>query len=399
MSFYVSLVSTSFPIRGHTKPYLVRIDASVHVGGETRKNQVLYDLQFIETNNGEHLLVASGDPGVFVYRWSDFEAAIDIREGADTEDMPSKKPKCQDPPIKQSSTSKDPFAEIRPISTFQPHPSPATSFGEAIEINSTSYSKSDGVLYGAAGDVFGCYSWDLATEKLIGTFGGASRFDGGGHRDYLHVVKTIPDEVGIGSRYVITGGEDGNVGFWDGKDRKLIQMMNIQSTMDKNKDLLKPTTTPNSRSFISNASTPWNNGSSLWVSSMDTCGNWLAVCGGAETTNNTLTSRSGPNSSGFMALWHLPTRTFTSGCVTRESMNAVVYNSSLDCFVSGGNEGRLSFWDSTTMTRSGRSWCSPPATYTTAVDSGSDMMIVGGSGGTLDCFADRVKVKQLHFTS
>lgn len=359
---------------------------SVRVVGETgSNNQILYDLQFIQTSNG-HLLVVSGNPGILIYKWRDFEAAIDAREGGDTL---SKKPKCQDPLRIESSSHHPLFVELQPIATFQPHPSPV-SFGESVEINCTSYSKSDGILFGAAGDMFGCYQWDLATEKLLGTFGCASRFDGGGHQDYLHVVKTIPETEGVGSHYLLTGGEDGNMGFWDGKNRKLIEMINVRNSVTSN-------TTPNSRSFTSNPASPWNNGSNLWVSSMDTYGNWLAVCGGAENTISTLTSRSGPSSAGFMTLWHLPTRTFTAGCVTRENMNTVVYNSSLGCFVSGANEAMVDSWEPTTLTRSGRSWITPPATYTISVD--SESMVIGGIGSTLDSFVDRVKVSQLHFIS
>lgn len=130
---------------------------------------------------------------------------------------------------------------------------------------------------------------------------------------------------------------------------------------------------------------------------MDTKDNWLAVCGGAESGNNNITGRSAPNSAGFVSLWHLPTRTFTSGCVTRESVNAVTYNDSLDCFVTGGNEGRVSFWSSSTMAREGRSWSTLAATYSMAVHPDTGMMVVGGSGNVLDCFVDRVKVSQLQF--
>ncbi|KAL7530262.1 hypothetical protein ACHAWF_003306 [Thalassiosira exigua] len=356
----------------------------VRVGGEGRSHLVLYDLKFIRTNN-EDLLVVSGDPGVLLYKWRDFEAVIDARDGRDC--TTAAKPKCQDPQNKKQSSRQGPFVEIDPVATFQPHPSPAASFGEPIEINSTSFIEQDGTLFGAAGDVFGCYRWDLATETLLGTFGGASRYDGGGHRDYLHVVKALPEEASGGSRVVVTGGEDGNMGFWDGKTGKMIEMVNVQSVMDKNKNLLTSNASASNtnRGFMSNSS-------SSWVSSMDANGDWLAVCGGVESANNSITARSGPNSSGFLALWHLPSRKFTSGSVTRESLNAVVYNPSLDSFVTGGNEGRISFWEPTTLVRSGRSWCTPPSTYTISV---GPSMLVGGVGGTLDCFVDRVKVSQM----
>lgn len=354
-------------------------------GDETTKNRVLYDLQFLHTGGGDHLLVVSGDPGVLVYKWSDFLEEIDATSDADCECAPSRKRSmCQDPKVGESSSSRrSPFVELRPITRFRPHPSPSFS-GESVEINSTSYGKSDNVLFGAAGDAFGCYQWDLSTGSLLGTFGGAR----GGHRDYLHVVKSFDD-------CVLTGGEDGCIGFWDGKCRKLIEMVSVQSTMEKNKSLVTSDAAPSNTGFLGSNSS-LKAGSSLYVSSMDTSGNWLAACGGSESTsNNILSSRSSSTSAGFMTLWHLPSRSFTSGRVTRESLNTVASNQSLDCFVSGGNEGRISFWESASLTRAGRSWCTPPATYTMSVDPESNWMVLGGSGGKLDCFVDRVKVAQL----
>lgn len=178
-------------------------------------------------------------------------------------------------------------------------------------------------------------------------------------------------------------------GFWDGKERKSIEMFNIQNTFDKKKVLVKSYS--QNKSFMNSFSSPWNKGTSLWVSSMTTNGNWVAVCGGAENSSNS--TRSSPN--GFMSLWHLPSRTFTSGCVTRESLNDITYNPALGCFVSGGNEGRISFWDASKLSLEGRSW-STVAMYTTSVYPGSEaIMVTGGAGGILDCFVDRVRVSQL----
>eukprot|EP00970_Alexandrium_tamarense_P016329 scaffold6361_cov193-Alexandrium_tamarense.AAC.5 len=157
-------------------------------GGISDTN-TLYDVKFIHPSSNETMLVVSGDPGVLVYRWADFEAAIS--EALD----------------KKLSSATATTVEIKPITTFEPHPSPVTALGETIEINATSYDKSDNLLYAAAGDSFGCYQWDLTTERLMGTFGGYNRF-GTGHRDYLHDVKCISE---IGSKYVITGGEDGQM--------------------------------------------------------------------------------------------------------------------------------------------------------------------------------------------
>jgi hypothetical protein len=398
LHFYVSLVFYSVSVTGGK-------------GNISSDCNLLYDLQFIEINNGDHLLVASGEPGILMYKWSHFEAAISAGMDRENDAAASSKPKCQDP----SFTTIHPpatFGTISPVATFKPHPSPVISFGEPVEINSTSYNKADDIIVGAAGDMFGCYQWDVATEQLLGTFAGVSRSDYGrcGHKDYLHVVKTLSG-TGGGSSHYVTGGEDGNIGFWDSRTRRLVEMMNIQATMDKNKDLVTSYMN-NSRGFLNSNSSPtpsWNNNGSHtgWVSSMDTSDNWLAVCGGLEASNNNsiITSRSSAggftSSSGFVTLWHLPTRTFISGCITRESMNTVVYNDCLECLVTGGNEGRISFWGSITALGQsrGRAWSTPSATYTISVDSESNSMIVGGSGAVLDRFMDRVRVAQLKLSS
>lgn len=116
--------------------------------------------------------MVSGDPGVFVYKWSDFQSAI------------------------QQQQSLTQTVDIRPAVTFHPHSSPC----ETIEINSTSYDVDSNILYAASGDGFGCYQWDLETEQLLGTFGRGKT----GHADYLHVVKVV-------GGVVMTGGEDGKL--------------------------------------------------------------------------------------------------------------------------------------------------------------------------------------------
>lgn len=324
-----------------TEP-IIRVQAST-------ADKVLYDVQFIESS-GDTLLVVSGDPGILVYKWSAFLNAMDGN------------------------------ILLEPIAKFKPHPSPSDAFGEPVEINSTSYSAVDNLLYGAAGDSFGCYQWDLESEKLVGTFGG-----GGGNRcngDYLHDVMSVPNNNNL----VLTAGEDGGITFWDGKERKLIETINVQNTMNKNKQSV--TWQIQNKGFGSTQQ--WSNGSNLWVSSMDRKGDWLAVVGGSESGNN-MSLRSGPSAGGFMATFHLPTRTFNSGCVTRESYNAIAYNLNLDSFVSGGNDGRLTFWDSATGECTGRSRCTPSLIYTLSCSATPSMMVVGGTGGSLDCFIDRVK--------
>ena len=157
--------------------------------------------------------MVSGDPGVLLYKWSDFEDAIDAVQDPKNGD-------CNGGgDFDGNGVSSDEWkTKMHPIATFRPHPSPAACLGDIVEINCTSYDPCNNLLYGAAGDAFGCYQWELETQRLLGTLGGvgSGRFRGGvgGHRDYLHVVKTISEKEeggSIGLRYVITGGEDGNM--------------------------------------------------------------------------------------------------------------------------------------------------------------------------------------------
>lgn len=341
-----------------------------------KENHSFYDIQFIPD---KELLIVYGDPGILLYKWSDIQRAL------------------------QSSQS-----DIQPIATFHPHPSPCR---EAIEINSTSYDAQNNVLYAASGDGFGCYQWDLETERLLGTFGRSNR---GEHVDYLHTVRVVGE-------HVITGGEDGKMvrrkvalcikkhiasslirllslylqGFWSGKERKLIQIYDIRNTMDENTQLVAGQ--KSNRGFLNNSSV-WNNGSNLWISSIELNSNWLAVAGGAEQgQHNGITARSSSTHSisGFMTMWHLPTRSFSSGCLTRESIHSMVYNPSLDLFVTGGNEGRISYWECTSAKRVGRAWCSSSATYALTVLPENGRMFAGGSGGVVDCFVDRVRIAEL----
>ncbi|KAK1747564.1 putative THO complex subunit 6 [Skeletonema marinoi] len=328
-----------------TEP-IIRVEA-------TAADKVLYDVQFIESS-GDTLLVVSGDPGILLYKWSAFLNAMD--------------------------NLIDGNVVLEPIAKFKPHPSPSDAFGEPVEINCTSYSAVDNMLYGGAGDAFGCYQWDLRSEKLVGTFGGAGNNRCSG--DYLHDVLSIPNN----NHLVLTAGEDGAITFWDGKERKLIETMNVQNTMNTNKQYVSWQV--QNKGFGSTQQ--WSSGSNLWVSSMDNKGDWLAAVGGSESGNN-MSLRSGPNTAGFMATWHLPTRTFNSGSVTRESYNAITYNQNLDSFVSGGNNGRLTFWDSATGECTGRSGCTPSMIYTLSCNTVPSMIVAGGTGGSLDCFIDRVK--------
>lgn len=378
------------PSREPVARWRARRDAAAAAGGDT-----LYDLQFVR-NGGEDQLVASGNRGVLVYRWSDVLDWIDSESdggGPDGGAAPSGRGRCQDPPARRPE----------PAATLQPSPHRPTNFNSAA-------SPGDGTLYAAAGDG-SCYRYDLASGTLLGTLGGRGGGGGGrsgGRARFLHVVRALPADAACASDLVLTGGEGGDVGFWDGKERRLVGSVHVPSAMNERRglvtsDLPLPSS---SRSFLVGSAAPpsiWGNATRSWVSSADANGNWLAVCGGAESTpggtggtggglSSSSSRASGPGRCGFASLFHLPTRTFAGGRVTRECVSAVVYSEGLGNFVTGGNEARLSFWGGTSFSsRVGRSWTSVPAAYALTAD-GPSGLVVGGVGNVMDCLAGKSRV-------
>ena len=100
------------------------------------------------------MLFACGDEGVLVFDWDCLLT-------------------------KDSTTS--------PSVQFQTHPSPLES--SAIEVNEIQIL--DGrYLFGAAGDSFGVYKWDLETEKLLANY---SPSPGSG---YFHSIQLVPAATG-----------------------------------------------------------------------------------------------------------------------------------------------------------------------------------------------------------
>ena len=107
--------------------------------------------------------------------------------------------------------------EMKPHATLKPYPNPYNAntqnnkSNSSVEMNSTSYDKINNYLYGAAGDVFGCYQYDLGTSQLIRTLNHChsanvsadSNNSSNNQLDYLHVVKVVD------TGKVATAGESG----------------------------------------------------------------------------------------------------------------------------------------------------------------------------------------------
>ena len=167
----------------------------------------------------------------------------------------------------------DGMHSIVPSTILKPHPNSSCP-SQSTEINKISYDPNLERLYDAAGDLFGSYIWDINTSALSGTLGGnfvnnSKETNRKGHLDYLHTIKTVP-----GSTLVLSGGEDGQVGIWDGKQETLVEMIQDPSTIKKM-----------NTQFKSNGTLiPSQHASARWVSSIDVDeqGNWAAFGGGIE---------------------------------------------------------------------------------------------------------------------
>ena len=119
--------------------------------------------------------VTCGDDGIFVFRWSD----VCLRIRAD----------C---PSSSTNNNEDVMMirDLTPLLVLRPHPIPAppsrslsssTSWG--TEINGIAYDKVTRTLYGAAGDLFGGYVWNVNSGLLLGNLGeGAAGATGGVRR-------------------------------------------------------------------------------------------------------------------------------------------------------------------------------------------------------------------------
>jgi len=250
------------------------------------------------------------------------------------------------------------------------------------------------------------------------------------HTDYLHTIQVLGG-AGATNHGLVTGGEDGRVGFFDGKTRSLIDMLDCKEIM-----LARPSSTSSdSSSTIACGSNEvrdpvWTHGTSLHVSSLlcpiNGGENWLVAGGGAETPNPTTSSThtSRPNNhqaivtrggmsgeaspyspssvplsgtqqpqhdTGFVAQIHLPTRTLSSARATRESINDLAFHpGDGGKIVSVGNDGVVSYWNASNVShgRVRRADLSTPCAYAVSVNEANMLMAVGGVGNCIDCFSE-----------
>ncbi len=304
----------------------------------------LYDVQFIPASkNGDEksLIMTCGDEGVFIY--DDFLPRLKD-EGSSSQDFPI--PQCK--------------------SHLNPNLNAYGSMFPA-EFNKISYDSSSGQLFGAAGDGNG-YIWDIRTSKLLGKLGHDKYPTKRMYSEYLHTIQVIEaDSSAPCHGCVLTGGEQGALSMWSGKDMKLIDtfdslLLSSSSSSHTNKHPNRP---------------------KCWISSIavdGTC-NWSTIGGGRITKNA---------SGGFLQLLNLHNRSIMSSTYkeTVETLHDIAYHPS--GVLSVGNDGAVSSWPSLALSqgRIGYSQGSSPSSYSIAVHPENGMVATGNVCASVDCFTD-----------
>lgn len=283
-------------------------------------NDVLYNIRFVPVK-GKMLLFVSGDEGLWAYDWRDW---IDLLQGR----------------AKESPSV---------VMHFKPHPSPYTTKPEINDFDIWN----DKWIFGAAGDAFGGYKWDMETQKLVANYTSLKR-------GYLHTIKCTEDGT------VLTGGEDGVLGVWDNQHDKLIDNVDLKSSLANDSSLL----------HREQGSPPWHTkATTLWISHIQSSSaNWWTVCGGVR--------RGGTG--GHVSLWHAPTRSLVTGGLTRETPQFMCITPL--SLITVANEGVVSHWSPSTLQRTNRVWCSPPSAFAAAIRPDDSCLAVGGVGDLVDIF-------------
>ena len=305
----------------------------------------------------------SGDDGVQVFDWEKVILQSHLQQ-------------------QPSSKANKPEFLISPVSTFQTHPSPLES--RKIEVNDFEVLRqgnNQAYLFGAAGDSFGAYKWDLETEKLVTNYSST----GGG---YLHALRLLPaDNDSDSPQTLVTGGEGGKLHLWNVNSDKLMDQIDLAGASASNaSSSSNPTLTRNNSKRSKN--TP-----SRWISSI--CAydhNWVSVGGGSSGGGGS--SRGGGSTTGgFLATYHTPTRSLISFVETRETPQQLAIlppsaeSVSEHNLVSVANEGVVSNFNALTLERNRRVWSTPPSSYAVAVSDDGKYTAVAGVGCYVDLFS------------
>jgi WD40 repeat protein len=289
---------------------------------------VLYACNMVQSEQNATWLLVSGDGGVQIFDWTK-----DILPAAKV----------------AAATKNCGFHAPRPVYQFKPFPS---ALEADIEIND--FTVQGHHLYGAAGDAFGCYKWDLNTQKLVTTY----RQPKGG---YLHTVSAVPQQS-----LLLMGGEDGILSIWDYQKDKLVDSIDVVPKPRASSQNIPST-------FGQYVRRQPSQSPSAWISSTAVSKDWWIVAGGMS------------NQRGFYSTYHAPTRTLIN-CTgeTRETPQQVAWLHD-SMVVSVGNESFVSCWKNP-LSWADRQRCygRAPSSYAVAVS--NNCVATAGVGGAVDLF-------------
>lgn len=311
----------------------------------------------------------------------------------------------EDDPLASSTTTVHTLPRSR--QSFQPYPSPLERSN--IEVNDFVVHKD--VVYGAAGDLFGCYKWDLETAKVVTTysryrdhmsqqFNATVRYNpstpGTPVGGYMHTVTLVPN-----TNLILTGGEDGIVGMWDIDADQFVDELNVGKglaeycTSTSSRPLLGNDSHPNRRSAAAAAAPTVaaknDDYSDRWISScVARDENWWIVAGGSNHSVG-----------GHVSTWHGPSRRLVSCVCTRETPQQLALLRDGDIANSNGigtpsstllsvaNESYVSYWSNPLVLDSPdrqRVWCNQASGYAIAVSCDGQHIATGGVGSVVDVY-------------
>jgi hypothetical protein len=271
---------------------------------------------------------------------------------------------------------------------FQPYPSAAEA--SICEINDCLV---DGnYVYGACGDAFGCYKWDLETTKVVTTFRSKQRNSGksngpfgGKQSGNFHTIAKVPS-----SNLVLTGGESGFLYVVDITTDQYVDALDMNTKLTTSAISSPPNQPANKR----RAGLTSNGGNYCWISScVARDENWWIVAGGQSVTGNGI-RRGSPN--GFISTWHGPTRSLMSTVDTRETPQQLVCRGdergdASPSLISVANESYISHWPNPFALHSAeqvpqRVWCNQASAFALAVSHDGRRIASGGVGSVVDVF-------------
>jgi hypothetical protein len=250
-------------------------------------------------------------------------------------------------------------------------------------------------MYGASGDAFGCYKWDLITGQIVANYHhmyclqalkGAPR--NSGRINYFHTVELVN-----GTSILLTGGEDGILGIWNTDTNLLVDTMNLNPLV--------------SRSVVAQDVSGQRRVSKNTVSDENVCWiscclardeQWWIVAGGLHVSDGV--------SRGYVTTIHGPTRAvrsiaLTPGIIQQVALHPIMLEGPHQ-LVAVSNTHHVWYWDNIFQLRDGPSqsvWCHAPSVFAIATEQGDRPRVaLGGVGSQVDVLDDGGRYSQQLFT-